>query len=37
MKEVAEILGRLIGVLVLKGILTESDRSYIIEGEEETT
>lgn len=30
MKEVAEILGRLIAVLVLKGILTQTDRAYVL-------
>lgn len=29
MKEIAEILGRMIAVLVLKGILTNSDKEYI--------
>ena len=30
MKECAEILGRLIMVLVIKGILTNNDRDFII-------
>ena len=30
MKEVAEILGRLIAVLVLKGILTQTDKAYVL-------
>lgn len=30
MREIAEILGRMIAVLVLKGILTNSDKEYIL-------
>lgn len=30
MKEVAEILGRLIAVLVIKGILTETDKAFVL-------
>lgn len=30
MKEVAEILGKLIAVLVLKGILTATDKAYVL-------
>ena len=30
MKEIAEILGRLIALLTINGILTDSDRRYII-------
>ena len=30
MKEVAEILGRLIAVLVLKGILTQTDKAFVL-------
>ena len=30
MREIAEIIGRLIVVLVLKGILVESDKEYIL-------
>ena len=29
MREIVEILGRMIAVLVLKGILTNSDKEYI--------
>lgn len=30
MKEVAEILGKLIAVLVLKGILTQTDKAFVL-------
>ena len=30
MREIAEILGRMIAVLVLKGILVEIDKEYIL-------
>ena len=30
MKEVAEILGRLIAVLVIKGILTQTDKAFVL-------
>lgn len=29
MKEIAEIVGRLIAVLVLKGILTENEKAFV--------
>ena len=30
MKEIAEVIGRLIAVLVLKGILVDTDKEYIL-------
>lgn len=30
MKEVAQILGKLIAVLVIKGILTQTDKAYVL-------
>lgn len=30
MKEVAEILGRLIAVLIIKGILTQTDKDFVL-------
>lgn len=30
MKEVAEILGRLIAVLVIKGILTDTEKAFVL-------
>lgn len=30
MKEIAEILGKLIAVLVIKGILTQTDKAFVL-------